>query len=107
HDTPYRRPGGVGAIVERENRSAQNPLAAVSTMKPGMLRRLALRIVFWSIGVSSRYYRPGTLQGIGTIHFARWILVPGTNKLLFFSNYCGSWESYREALHWKSHEAWS
>ena len=86
----------VGEIMARENRCAQNHLTAVSTMKPGMLRRLVLRIVLWFIGVSTRYFRPGTLQGIGTIHFARWILLPGTDKLLFFSNYGGSWESYLE-----------
>ncbi len=94
----------VGDIMARENRCAQNHLAAVTTMKPGMLRRLALRIVLWSIGVSARYYRPGTLQGIGTIHFARWILLPKTDKLLFFSNYSGSWESYLEDFILRAHE---
>lgn len=94
----------VGDIMARENRCVQNHLAAVSTMKPGMLRRLALRIVLWSIGVSTRFYRPGTLQGIGTIHFARWILLPGTDKLLFFSNYSGSWESYLEDFIVRAHE---
>jgi Dyp-type peroxidase family len=106
-DVPDTRPPSataVGDILARENRGEQNHLAAVSTMKPGMLRRLALRIVLWSIGVSARYYRPGTLQGIGTIHFARWILLPGTDKLLFFSNYSGSWESYLEDFIVRGHE---
>ena len=103
-DTRAPSPAAVGEIMERENRCAQNHLAAISTMKPGMLRRLVLRFVFWFIGVSARYYRPGTLQGIGTIHFARWILLPGTDKLLFFSNYCGSWESYLEDFILKAHE---
>jgi deferrochelatase/peroxidase EfeB len=94
----------VGEIMARENRCAQNHLAAISTMKRGMLRRLVLRFVFWFIGVSTRYFRPGTLQGIGTIHFARWILLPGTDKLLFFSNYSGSWESYLEDFILKAHE---
>jgi len=103
-DTRAPSPAAVGEIMERENRCAQNHLAAISTMKPGMLRRLVLRFVFWFIAVSARYFRPGTLQGIGTIHFARWILLPGTNKLLFFSNYCGSWESYLEDFILKAHE---
>jgi deferrochelatase/peroxidase EfeB len=94
----------VGEIMARENRCAQNHLAAISTMKPGMLRRLVLRGVFWSIGLATRYYRPGTLLGIGTIHFARWILLPGTDKLLFFSNYDGSWESYLEDFILRGHE---
>jgi Dyp-type peroxidase family len=103
-DTRNPSATAVGEIMERENRCAQNHLAAVSTMKPGMLRRLVLRIVFWSIGVSTRYFRPGTLQGVGTIHFARWILLPATDKLLFFSNYGGSWESYLEDFILRAHE---
>ena len=87
----------VGEIMARENQCMQNHLAAVSPMKPGRLRHLALRIVLWTVGVSAaHYFRPGTLMGIGTIHFARWILLPGTDTLLFFSNYTGSWESYLE-----------
>src|SRR5438552_3067458 len=48
--------------------------------------------------------RPGFLSNIGTIHFARWILLPGTDKLLFFSNYTGSWESYLEDFILRAHE---
>lgn len=94
----------VGEIMARENQCMQNHLAAVSAMKPGWLRRLALRIVLWVVGVSAAYaFRPGTLMGIGTIHFARWILLPGTDKLLFFSNYAGSWESYLEDFIVRAH----
>ena len=94
----------VGEIMARENRCMQNHLAGVSAMKPGWLRRLALRIVLWVIGVSAAHYsRPGTLSDIGTIHFARWILLPGTDKLLFFSNYTGSWESYLEDFILRAH----
>jgi deferrochelatase/peroxidase EfeB len=96
----------VGEIMARENRCMQNHLAAVSTMKPGWLRLLTLRLALWAVGVFAAYRsRPGFLSNIGTIHFARWILLPGTDKLLFFSNYNGSWESYLEdfilrARHW-------
>jgi hypothetical protein len=41
-------------------------------------------------------FKPGFLNTINTIHFARWVLLPGTDKLMFFSNYGGSWESYLE-----------
>jgi Dyp-type peroxidase family len=33
---------------------------------------------------------------MGTIHFARWVKPPGTDALLFMSNYDGSWLSYLE-----------
>jgi hypothetical protein len=35
----------------------------------------------------------GKLGGIQTIHFARWVALPD-RRLLFFSNYDGSWEAY-------------
>ncbi|HEV2899809.1 MAG TPA: cytochrome P450 [Pseudaminobacter sp.] len=85
------------AILEREDRTAQNHLTAISVMKFGTLRRLALRLTFYMISISAqKVFRPGFLADINTIHFARWVLVPGTNKLMFFSNYGGSWESYLE-----------
>ena len=94
----------VGAIMALENQTLQNHLAGVSTMKPGWVRRLALRIVFWLLGVLAAHNaRPGFLSGIGTIHFARWVLLPGTGKLLFFSNYGGSWASYLEDFIARAH----
>jgi Dyp-type peroxidase family len=87
----------LDAILEREDRAAQNHLTAISVMKYGTLRRLALRLTFYLISISAqKIFRPGFLATINTIHFARWVLVPGTNKLMFFSNYGGSWESYLE-----------
>ena len=100
-DTPSSRPPPFAryeAVVDRENRAgAQNHLTGLSVMKAGWLRRLALRLAFFVIRFAAVYvFRPGFLGGIGTIHFARWVLLPGTGKLVFFSNYGGSWESYLE-----------
>jgi hypothetical protein len=36
----------------------------------------------------------GNLSGIATIHFARWVVIDGGRRLLFLSNYDGSWENY-------------
>ena len=94
----------VGEIMERENKCAQNHLAAVFTMKSGWLRRLTLRLALWVVALAPYRSRPGFLSNIGTIHFARWILLPGTDKLLFFSNYTGSWESYLEDFILRAHE---
>lgn len=75
----------------------QNHLFGVSRMKPGYLRMFTLRVAFWVIGqLAGRAFRPGHLGDIGTIHFARWFMIPGTDKLIFCSNYGGSWESYLE-----------
>lgn len=94
----------LAEIYADENKAAQNHMTGVSRMKPGHLRRLTLRLSFWFIGQVARLqYRPGYLGALGTIHFARWVLLPGTDKLVFFSNYGGSWESYLEDFITKAH----
>jgi hypothetical protein len=37
---------------------------------------------------------PTLLNHIATIHFARWVVLPGDTQLLFTSNFDGSWEQY-------------
>ena len=94
----------LAAITVLENQTAQNHLAGVSVMKAGPVRRLALRLALWFIGEFGRYQSPpGYLSDIGTIHFARWILLPGNSKLLFLSNYDGSWTSYLEDFIARAH----
>jgi deferrochelatase/peroxidase EfeB len=99
-DRPDRRapdPQQVAAIVARENFYAHNHLAAVSVIKPGVLRGAALKVVFAAIvQLATNLFRPGWLGTLGTIHFARWVRVPGTRDLIFLSNYGGSFESYLE-----------
>jgi Dyp-type peroxidase family len=85
----------VAANLVHENTGAQNLLAAVSAMKPGRFRRVLLRLAFGIATESvARMFRPGFLREIGVIHFARWALIPGTNKLMFWSNFSDGWESY-------------
>ncbi len=87
----------LDAVMAHENQTAQNHLAGISRMQPGWVRYFSLRMAFWVIRqMAEKIYKPGYLADIGTIHFARWVLLPKTNKLLFFSNYGGSWESYLE-----------
>ena len=90
-------PRVLAQVVKYENWPAQNHLAGISLMQAGRLRVLTLRLAVWVIAqMVAHRYRPGFLEELSTIHFARWLLLPGTNKLLFFSNYGGSWESYLE-----------
>ena len=84
----------VAEVMEHETYSAQNLLYSVSTLKPGMFRRLTLRVAFWSVGLVGYFCRPGLLGTNHVIHFARWMLVPGTDKMLFHSNYDGTWLGY-------------
>lgn len=97
-------PATLAEILQRENRSAQNHMLSVTRRKPGFVRWFVIRVVFWISTVAiARVYRPGFLNGIGTIHFARWVTVPGTRDFLFFSNYGGSWESYLEDFITRAH----
>jgi len=36
----------------------------------------------------------GELSGIPSIHFAHWSMIDGGRRLLFLTNYDGSWENY-------------
>jgi deferrochelatase/peroxidase EfeB len=106
-DDPEDKEPNAAAVAEfmaAENRVMQNHLAAVSTLKPGRLGRLILRFVFWAVGaLATHAARPGFLCNIGSIHFARWLVLPRTDALLFLSNYDDSWESYLEDFIARAH----
>lgn len=90
-------PVAVQAIMEKENKHVQNHMTGVSILKPGWLRRFTLRFMYFYVTRRlALFFRPGYLNEIGTIHFARWVLLPRTRNLVFLSNYAGSWESYME-----------
>ena len=106
-DVPDNRapdPAKMEAIVARENFYAHSHLAAVSVIKPGPLRVAAMKVVFTAVAqLAAHLFRPGWLGTLGTIHFARWVRVPGTRDLIFLSYYGGSFESYLEDFITKAH----
>jgi len=84
-------------VTSRENQLKQNHMFSVSRIKSNSMRSLFLRGVLWWIRLSAGYKNPpGVISVINSIHFARWVRIPGTRQLVFFSNYGGSWESYLE-----------
>ncbi len=94
------------AMFARENATGfvQNHMVSQTVLKPGLLRWLSIRLAYWVIAKFTAFNpKPGHLGDIGTIHFARWVQVPGQRDLLFFSNYGGSWESYLEDFITKAH----
>jgi len=99
-------PGLMARMMERENHpgSLQNHMLSVTTMRPGLVRRIALMVTFHAVAIAPRLglMRVGFLATIGTIHSARWVILPGTRQLVFASNYDGSWESYLEDFVTKS-----
>ena len=95
----------LAEIRKRENFCAQNHMVSITERKPGFVRAVTLRLAFWIIAMfATKVYREGFLGGISTIHAARWITIPGTRTLVFFSNFGGSWESYLEDFITRAHE---
>lgn len=91
----------------RENDAdhVQNHMMSHTVRKPGWLRKVTNRLAFFVVAtLTARNPKVGHLGDIGTIHFARWITIPGTRDFIFFSNYGGSWESYLEDFITKAHE---
>lgn len=85
--------------LENPDGFVQNHIVAVTELKtdPRWLRRLTLGFgFFWVEKLVTYLYRPGLIIDMGTIHFARWFRMPGTDKLIFSASYDGSWESYLE-----------
>jgi hypothetical protein len=85
----------VAALARQENRIVQNEMTSVTTVKAGGLRQATLRTVLWVIDLAGRYvYTHGRLGSISSIHFARWVVLDDGRRLLFCSNFDGSWENY-------------
>lgn len=82
------------AIFRRENHQVQNQLTHIVEIKPGKFRLYTLKTVLWIINLAAKlYWYKGELGSIPTIHFARWVILDN-RRLLFFSNFDGSWENY-------------
>ncbi|HEX8243459.1 MAG TPA: hypothetical protein VF541_08190, partial [Longimicrobium sp.] len=92
-------------LVETEDRIVQNEMSSVIYIKePLWFRGLVLRAVLAFIDFSARYLsNQGNLAGIPSIHFARWVIVDGGRRLVFFSNFDGSWDNYLGDFIDKSH----
>lgn len=78
-----------------EDRAAiQNHMSSIAIVKNGPFRRLVLRLALWLINLVARTSTTGTLGGIPSIHYAHWSQIDDGRRLLFLSNFDGSWENY-------------
>jgi hypothetical protein len=86
----------VKDLVEHEDRThiVQNHMCSITSVKPGLFRRVTLRGVLWLVNLIARVSDKGELSGIPSIHFAHWSLIDDGRRLLFVSNFDGSWENY-------------
>jgi hypothetical protein len=85
------------ALALSEDRDVTNQFTAMASRKPGIVRLLTLIGILATVDYAARHVvRRGRLGRIRTIHFARWVLVDGKERGLFFSNYDGTVESYMD-----------
>jgi len=77
----------------REDVITQNQLTLVTVVNPQQVHRV--KAVMASIDSYAKRLAPaGSLIGISTIHFVRWLLVDDDRRLIMLSDYDGSWENY-------------
>ncbi|MBW4691214.1 MAG: hypothetical protein KME27_05545 [Lyngbya sp. HA4199-MV5] len=90
-------------LAIREDHVVQNQFSAVGLIKPGLFRLTTVRVLLWLVNFTARHvFNHGNLagvpllnlDGVDTIHFARWIVIDEGRRVLFMSNYDGSLESY-------------
>ena len=80
-----------------EDHDVTNQFSAMGSLKPGLVRLLTTSVVLKTVNYGARHItRPGRLGRIRSIHFARWVFVAGSERMIFFSNYDGSVESYMD-----------
>ena len=93
-EVPPASQAHVERLAEREDRIVQNHYAGIFPVKPGRFRRVTLGLVLRLANLIARTSTKGKLMGIPSIHFAHWSLIDEGRRLLFLSNYGGSWGNY-------------
>ncbi len=77
----------------REDVVTQNQLTVITEVHAGRVDRV--RAVMSAIDSYSKRLAPaGSLTGVSSIHFVRWLLLDDGRRLMMVSDYDGSWESY-------------
>src|SRR4029077_10022003 len=71
---------------------------------PGILRMALVRAGHRGLGLVLRVVAAGGYLGsMGRVHFAHWAFVNNASRLMFFSNFDLSWESYLDDFIEKAH----
>ena len=87
----------VQRLAALEDHVVQNPFTAIGFVKPGAFRRMTILGVLQGIAFAARHvFNRGSLAGVKTIHFARWVFLDEGRRVFFASNYDGSLESYMD-----------
>jgi hypothetical protein len=84
-------------LSRSEDYGVTNQFSAMGSLKPGWVRLLTVVGVLGTVDYAARHFvRRGRLGRIRTIHFARWVFLDGRKRMVFFSNYDGTVESYMD-----------
>jgi hypothetical protein len=93
-DIPPSDPKHVLELAANEDNIVQNHMASLCYVKPGRFRRFSIRLVLFLTKLVGRVSIHGKLSGLNSLHFAHWVVIDDGRRLLFLTNYDGSWENY-------------
>ncbi|MDQ0850507.1 hypothetical protein QFZ65_002445 [Arthrobacter sp. B3I9] len=90
-------PAAVRILRAQEDSPTANPFAAFGVIKAGRLRQASTIVAVWSLDAAARHvFNRGSLAGVTSIHFARWVFLDEHRRMAFLSIYDGSLESYMD-----------
>ena len=79
-------------------------MGSVVLVKPGVLRTILFRAGHLGLGLLLRAIATdGYLGSMRTVHFAHWAFINNGSRLMFFSNFDHSWDSYLDDFIEKAH----
>ena len=82
-------------LEKYEDFQNQNQFTQLVDMKNGNVRLLSIKFMFMLTNfLIKMVFNQGNLMGIPTIHFAKWVMFENNSRVLFFSNFDGSWQQY-------------
>ncbi|MEO8439728.1 MAG: hypothetical protein ABI540_05840 [Spartobacteria bacterium] len=84
-------------LAAAEDHLVTNQFTAMGSLKPGLVRLLTTIGILSTVNWGARHlFTRGRLARIRTIHFARWVFLDRRQRMVFFSNYDGTVESYMD-----------
>lgn len=103
-DAPPANVQLIREMAEREDWIPQNHMGSIVLVKPGVLRTALFRAGHRGLGLALRVLATnGYLGSMRTVHFAHWAFINNGSRLMFFSNFDHSWESYLDDFIEKAH----
>jgi hypothetical protein len=103
-DDPTLDPAELAAFAAQEDEIVQNHVASMVLVKPGAVRSFAIRGSLRALKLFVPFVAAdGYLGSMRTIHFAHWTLIGNSGRLMFLSNFDGSWQSYLDDFVDKAH----